>query len=76
MRLSCLGSIPTLCVAIFMLMGAVHPGLAQVVDTAPDYVEWRSVSERTERLVERGPASKGVLGAPSGNPCGLAYAIR
>ena len=61
MRLSCLGLIPTLCLAIFMLMGAVNPGLAQVVDTAPDYVEWRSVSERTERLVERVRASKGVL---------------
>ena len=44
-----------------MLAGVADLGLAQDTEIAPDYVEWRSVSERTERLIERGRASKGVL---------------
>ena len=61
MRRSCIEFILTFCLAIFMLAGAADPGLAQDTEIAPNYVEWRSVSEWAERLVERGRASKGVL---------------
>ena len=58
---ACLRFISALCLSIFMLAGVADLGLAQDTEIAPDYVEWRSVSERTERLIERGRASKGVL---------------
>ena len=61
MRRACLAFISALCLMIFMFAGVAGPGLAQDAEIAPDYVEWRSVSERSERLIERGRASKGVL---------------
>ena len=61
MRRACLAFISVLCLLTFMFAGVVGLGLAQDAEIAPDYVEWRSVSERSERLIERRRASKGVL---------------
>ena len=61
MRRACLAFISALCLLTFMFAGVAGLGLAQDAEIAPDYVEWRSVSERSERLIKRGRASKGVL---------------